>query len=148
MLAIGSVNPPLGSGCVELWLWNCPLSNCRDALNHRNVSLVWVLGGGICHRLAGIPLRMKAPEDSVVLTGSFWSQSIKQPFLPRSFWSQSVKQPLFLLSHKARYSVSCFHFSFAQLTLEDFSCSVFFVEGRIILISTMQYTLLKNVSSC
>lgn len=41
-----------------------------------------------------------------------------------------------------------FHVSSAQLTLEDFSCSVFFVEGRIILISTMQHLLLKNILSC
>lgn len=61
--------------------------------------------------------------------------------------SQSVRLPRPLLSQQARHSVSCLHFSLAQLTLEDFSCSVFFVE-RTILISNMQYALLKNSSAC
>lgn len=124
-VAIGEVSPPLGAGWPDPWLWNPE-----------------PLQGHLQHR--GTPLWFGAPK---VAFAADWRSRLSEEAPENSVWSSwVVLKPVSKTAQWARSSG--FHVSSAQLTLEDFSCSVFFVEGRNILISTMQHLLLKNICSC
>ena len=96
-------------------------------LQQRDACLVWVPAGGTHRRLLVVPLRTKPLRIKCGPPALVLEPSIKVPSGPGP-WS--------------RASTS------TQQTLEDCSCSVFFVEGRIILISSMPRLLLKNIRPC
>lgn len=124
MLASGWMNPRPDAGWLDLRLWNSRLSYCRDTF-HRGMP-VWF--GSLTVALAADRRQCLSERSSwglsAVLLGRFWSQPVSGPG-PQSQASTSTQQ-----------------------TLEDCSRSVFFGEGRIILISNMPHLLLKNIRRC